>query len=89
VPRPPLPRGSTSQLAFLTEQASAAGLECIKADLLQQEEKGETLGFKVDISHAAATGSDPQSEPTSEGRAPSSSPSLGCAMGHVMDQRHN
>ena len=58
---PCLQKGGTSQLALLTEEAYAAGLERIKADLLQAEKMGVSLEFVVDISLALVTGRAPYS----------------------------
>ena len=56
---PFLQKGGTSQLALLTEEAYTAGLERIKADLLQAEKTGQALEFVVDISLALVTGRAP------------------------------
>jgi ubiquinone/menaquinone biosynthesis C-methylase UbiE len=56
---PFLQKGGTSQLALLTEEAYAAGLERIKGDLLQAEKIGVSLEFVVDISLALVTGRAP------------------------------
>jgi SAM-dependent methyltransferase len=56
---PFLQKGGTSQLALLTEEAHAAGLEHIKADLLEAEKTGQPLEFVVDISLALVTGRAP------------------------------
>ena len=56
---PFLQKGGTSQLALLTEEAYAAGLERIKGDLLQAEKSGVPLEFVVDISLALVTGRAP------------------------------
>ena len=56
---PFLQKGGTSQLALLTEEAYAAGLERIKVDLLQAEKTGVPLEFVVDVSLALVTGSAP------------------------------
>ena len=53
---PFLQKDGTSQLALLTEEAYAAGLERINADLHQAEKAGQTLEFVVDISLALVTG---------------------------------
>ena len=56
---PFLQKGGTSQLALLTEEADAAGLERIKGDLLQAEKTEVPLEFVVDISLALVTGRAP------------------------------
>ena len=56
---PFLQKGGTSQLALLTEEANAAGLEPIKTDLLQAEKMGVSLEFAVDVSLALVTGCAP------------------------------
>jgi len=53
---PFMQRGGTSQLALLMEEAYQAGLERIKADLLQAETAGTPLEFKVDISLSLVLG---------------------------------
>ena len=49
-------KGGTSQLALLTQEVYQAGLERIKADLLQAERAGRALKFRVDISLALVLG---------------------------------
>ena len=56
---PFLQKGGTSQLALLTEEAYAAGLERIKVDLLQAEKTGAPLEFAVDVSLALVAGRAP------------------------------
>ena len=56
---PFLQTDGTSQLALLTEEAYSAGLERIKADLIQAEKAGQALEFVVDISLALVTGRAP------------------------------
>jgi SAM-dependent methyltransferase len=56
---PFLHKDGTSQLALLTKEAYAAGLERIKADLLQAEKTGRPLEFAVDVSLALVTGRAP------------------------------
>jgi SAM-dependent methyltransferase len=56
---PFLQKDGTSQLALLTEGANAAGLERIKADLLQAEKTGQPVEFAVDVSLALVTGRAP------------------------------
>ncbi len=53
---PFLQKHGTSQLALLTDEAYAAGLERIKIDLSKAEASGETLVFPVDISLTMTTG---------------------------------
>jgi hypothetical protein len=54
-----LQKGGTSQLALLTEESHAAGLERIKVDLLQAEKTGAPLEFAVDVSLALVAGRAP------------------------------
>jgi len=56
---PFLQKGGTSQPALSAEEAYAAGLERIKADLLQAEKTGQPPEFVVDVSLARVTGSAP------------------------------
>jgi ubiquinone/menaquinone biosynthesis C-methylase UbiE len=56
---PFLQKSGTSQLALLTEEAYAAGLERIKADLEQAQRAGVDLEFVVDISFALVLGEVP------------------------------
>lgn len=56
---PFLQKGGTSQLALLTEESYAAGLERIRADSLQAEKTGVPVEFVVDISLALVTGRAP------------------------------
>jgi SAM-dependent methyltransferase len=53
---PFLQKDGTSQLTLLTEEAYAAGLERIKADVEQAQRAGVDLEFVVDISLALVTG---------------------------------
>jgi ubiquinone/menaquinone biosynthesis C-methylase UbiE len=56
---PFLQKGGTSQLALLTEESYAAGLERIRADSLQADKTGVPVEFVVDISLALVTGRAP------------------------------
>ncbi|MCR4405397.1 MAG: class I SAM-dependent methyltransferase [Anaerolineae bacterium] len=59
---PFLQKRGTSQLALLTDEAYAAGLERIKTELSKAEACGEILVFPVDISLIMITGRRNQSE---------------------------
>ena len=56
---PFLEKSGTSQLVLLSEEAYAAGLARMKADVLQAEKTGQPLEFVVDISLALVTGRAP------------------------------
>jgi len=53
---PALQKHGTSQLALLTDEEYAAGIERIKSAIAQAETKGESLQFEIDISLAMVIG---------------------------------
>jgi ubiquinone/menaquinone biosynthesis C-methylase UbiE len=53
---PALQKHGTSQLALLTDEEYAAGIEQIKSAIAQAESKGESLQFEIDISLAMVIG---------------------------------
>jgi SAM-dependent methyltransferase len=53
---PALQKHGTSQLALLTDEEYAAGIEQIKSAIAQAEGKGESLQFEIDISLAMMIG---------------------------------
>jgi hypothetical protein len=56
---PFLPQGSCSQLALLSGEAYAVGLEGIKNAVTRAEKRGEALTFRTDISLHIVTGHKP------------------------------